>query len=134
VVSLPSGVQYKIITEGKGKLKPTLKDIVSMQYKITNLNGELLFSTENKPTAPEVKVNTILKGWQEALLLMPVGSKWQLYVPGPLAYGEEVAPEGKLKPNELMVIETELVEINPVQTISSKDSAIKPIIKKTSSW
>ncbi|MEQ1557664.1 MAG: FKBP-type peptidyl-prolyl cis-trans isomerase N-terminal domain-containing protein [Methyloglobulus sp.] len=134
VVSLPSGVQYKIISGSKNKQKPTLKDTVAMNYKVRKLDGEVFFSTEKEPKAPIVKVSTVIPGWQKALLKMPVGSKWELYVPGPLAYGENVAPEGKLKPNELMVIETELVEINPVQTISSKDSASKPIITKTSSW
>lgn len=134
VVSLPSGVQYKILTDSKNKQKPTLKDTVAMNYKVRKLDGEVFFSTEKEPKTPIVKVNAVIPGWQEALLKMPVGSKWELYVPGTLAYGENVAPEGKLKPNELMVIETELVEINPVQTISSKGSAIKPVIKKTSSW
>ncbi|WP_349027416.1 FKBP-type peptidyl-prolyl cis-trans isomerase [Methyloglobulus sp.] len=127
-------MQYKILTDSKNKQKPTLKDTVAMNYKVRKLDGEVFFSTEKEPKTPIVKVNAVIPGWQEALLKMPVGSKWELYVPGTLAYGENVAPEGKLKPNELMVIETELVEINPVQTISSKGPAIKPVIKKTSSW
>ena len=135
VISLASGLQYKILTENKQRQKPTLKDTVSMRYKITKLNGELFYSTEKEPMAPEVRINTMIKGWQEALLLMPVGSKWELYVPGPLAYGETVAPEGKLEPNELMIIEVALLDIKPPGSEPENQSTkISPVIKRTSSW
>jgi FKBP-type peptidyl-prolyl cis-trans isomerase len=138
VVSLPSGVQYKILSEGKSKQKPTLTDTVSMHYKITKLNGELFYSTEKEPEAPGVQVNTIIKGWQEALLLMPVNSTWELYVPGPLAYGENVAPEGKIEPNETMIITVELTGINIPASAKAKTKALSygpdGDIKPSSRW
>jgi FKBP-type peptidyl-prolyl cis-trans isomerase len=137
VVTLASGVQYKMLIEGKSKQKPRITDTVSMRYRISKINGELFASTETKPKIPEVAVNSIMRGWQEALLLMTVGSKWELYVPGALAYGEDGAPEGKLGPNETMIIAVELISIKPqssrakvkAQKVGS-DSGIKP----SSSW
>lgn len=73
VVTLPSGVQYKILVEGKSAQKPSLKDTVYLRYRITRINGELFASTENDPTTPEVSIKNMLKGWQEASLLMTVG-------------------------------------------------------------
>jgi FKBP-type peptidyl-prolyl cis-trans isomerase len=138
VVSLPSGVQYKILTKGKSKQKPILTDTVSMHYKITKLNGELFYSTEKEPEAPGVQVNTMIKGWQEALLLMPTGSKWELYVPGPLAYGDNVAPEGKIEPNETMIINVELTGINMPVSAKAKTKALTygpdGDIKPSSRW
>lgn len=133
IVSLASGVQYRVLVASGKVLKPTLNDTVALRYRISKLNGDEVFATDNHSKPEAVKVSGVLKGWQEALLLMPEGSKWELYVPGPLAYGDNVAPESKVKPNELMVIDVELVDINP--PISATNNAnSKPIIKKTSSW
>jgi FKBP-type peptidyl-prolyl cis-trans isomerase FklB len=133
IVNLSSGVQYKVLADSGKAYKPTLNDTVALRYRIRKLNGEEVFATDSKSKLEAIKVATVLNGWQEALLLMPESSKWQLYVPGPLAYGENVAPESKIKPNELMIIDVELVDINP--PISAvNNSSTKPIIKKTSSW
>ncbi len=133
IVSLASGVQYKVLADSGKALKPTLNDTVAIRYRIKTANGEAVFATDSTSKPEAIKVANVLKGWQEALLLMPEGSKWEIYVPGPLAYGENVAPESKVKPNELMVIDVELVAINP-PTSAANNASAKPIIKKTSSW
>jgi len=133
IASLASGVQYKVLAGSSQTLTPTLKDTVAMHYRIKKRNGEVFFATDNKSGPEVLKVNSVLKGWQEALLLMPEGSKWEIYVPGPLAYGENVAPESKIKPNELIIIEVELVDINPPVAMTNNAGAT-PVIKKTSSW
>jgi FKBP-type peptidyl-prolyl cis-trans isomerase FklB len=134
VVTLASGVQYKILAEGKSKQKPTVKDTVVMRYRITRINGELFSSTENTPQVPEVAVNSIMEGWQEPLLLMTVGSKWELYVPGHLAYGEAGAPEGKLGPNETMIFNVELIGIKPPSSDKALMNGSNGNIKPSSRW
>jgi FKBP-type peptidyl-prolyl cis-trans isomerase FklB len=109
VVTLPSGLQYKIITAGQGK-KPTENDTVLCNYKGTFIDGtEFDSSTQaGKPVAFDLK--SILPGFKEALLLMPVGSKWQLFIPSDLAYGDHGAGN-VIGPNSTLVFEVELVSI-----------------------
>jgi|SRR5579862_1194364 len=109
VVTLPSGLQYKIITTGQGK-KPTENDTVLCNYKGTFIDGTEFDSSAQagKPVAFDLK--GILPGFKEALLLMPVGSKWQLFIPSDLAYGEHGAG-GVIGPNTTLVFEVELVSI-----------------------
>jgi len=108
VVTLPSGLQYKILKQGQGK-KPTLDDKVVCQYRGTLLDGTEFDSSykRNQPTTLPVK--SLIKGWSEALQLMPVGSKWELYIPPQLAYGERVV--GGIAPNAMLVFEVELISI-----------------------
>src|ERR1700722_7938413 len=88
VVTLPSGLQYKIITEGSGP-KPTAQDTVECNYKGTLLDGTEFDSTAKHGGKPATfPVSGVIKGWTEALQLMPLGSKWQLFIPGDLAYGQ----------------------------------------------
>jgi FKBP-type peptidyl-prolyl cis-trans isomerase len=109
VVTLPSGLQYKIITTGQGK-KPTENDTVLCNYKGTFIDGTEFDSSAQagKPVAFDLK--SILPGFKEALLLMPVGSKWQLFIPSNLAYGEHGAGN-VIGPNTTLVFEVELVSI-----------------------
>lgn len=109
VVTLPSGLQYKIITAGQGK-KPVASDTVLCNYKGTFLDGTEFDSSAaaGKPVPFEVK--SIIPGFQEALLLMPVGSKWQIFVPSNLAYGERGAG-GVIGPNATLIFDLELVSI-----------------------
>jgi FKBP-type peptidyl-prolyl cis-trans isomerase len=112
VVTLPSGLQYKIITEGNGP-KPTAQDTVQCNYKGTLLDGTEFDSTAKHGGKPATfPVSGVIKGWTEALQLMPVGSKWQLFIPSDLAYGARGAG-GAIGPNAALVFEVELVSIQP---------------------
>src|SRR6202035_2976121 len=86
VVTLPSGLQYKILKEGTGP-KPTASDTVSCNYRGTFINGTEFDSSYKGGQPVSFPVSGVIKGWTEALQLMPVGSKWQLFIPSDLAYG-----------------------------------------------
>jgi FKBP-type peptidyl-prolyl cis-trans isomerase len=108
VVTLPSGLQYKILKRGDGK-KPTLEDQVVCQYKGALLDGTEFDSSDKKKEPATLPVKGLIKGWSEALQLMAVGSKWQLFVPPQLAYGEKIV--GGIGPNATLVFEVELLSI-----------------------
>src|SRR5882757_10347989 len=110
VVTLPSGLQYKIITAGTGA-KPTAEDTVLCNYRGTLLNGTEFDNSAKHGGATEIPVGGVIKGWTEALQLMPTGSKWQLYVPAELAYGPR--PAGPIGPNSTLIFEVEVVSIQP---------------------
>lgn len=113
VVTLPSGLQYKILKEGTGP-KPTASDTVECTYRGTLINGTEFDSTAKHGGQPaKFPVSGVIKGWTEALQLMPVGSKWQLFVPSDLAYGERGTPGGEIGPNSTLVFEVELLNIEP---------------------
>jgi UDP-GlcNAc:undecaprenyl-phosphate/decaprenyl-phosphate GlcNAc-1-phosphate transferase len=109
VVTLPSGLQYKIIKAGEGR-KPIDTDIVECNYRGSLINGTEFDSSyrQGKPVA--FKVNGIIPGWTEALKLMPEGSKWQLFIPSQLAYGERGAGRD-IGPNATLIFEVELLSI-----------------------
>jgi FKBP-type peptidyl-prolyl cis-trans isomerase FklB len=109
VVTLPSGLQYKILTPGTGP-KPTADDTVVCQYKGTLLDGTEFDSSYKRGQPATFAVGKVIKGWTEALQLMPVGSKWQLFIPADLAYGERGAGN-VIPPNATLVFEVELVSI-----------------------
>lgn len=109
VVTLPSGLQYKILKAGDGK-KPTLEDTVVCQYRGTLLNGTEFDSSYKRGQPVTFPVKGVIKGWTEALQLMPVGSKWQLFIPPELAYGERGAG-GSIGPNATLIFEVDLVSI-----------------------
>jgi FKBP-type peptidyl-prolyl cis-trans isomerase FklB len=109
VVALPSGLQYKILKEGTGP-KPTATDTVSSNYRGTLINGTEFDSSEKHGGAAKFAVGQVIKGWTEALQLMPVGSKWQLFVPSSLAYGERGAG-GDIGPDATLIFDVELVSI-----------------------
>jgi FKBP-type peptidyl-prolyl cis-trans isomerase len=111
VVTLPSGLEYKILTPGTGP-KPTPADTVVCNYRGTFLDGSEFDSSYKRGQPATFAVNGIIKGWSEALQLMPVGSKWQLFVPPDLAYGERGAPP-VIGPNATLIFEVELVSIQP---------------------
>lgn len=111
VVTLPSGLQYKILTEGTGP-KPTAEDSVVCNYRGTLLNGTEFDSSAKHGQAIEIPVGRVIKGWSEALQLMPVGSKWQLFIPPDLAYGERGAGND-IGPNATIVFEVDLLSIKP---------------------
>ncbi|MCG8379554.1 MAG: FKBP-type peptidyl-prolyl cis-trans isomerase [Proteobacteria bacterium] len=109
VVALPNGLQYKIIKEGKGK-KPAIDDTVIVHYRGTLIDGTEFDSSFSRGQPAELGVNRVIKGWQEALQLMPVGSKWQLAIPSDLAYGERGAG-GVIGPNSTLLFDIELIDI-----------------------
>jgi FKBP-type peptidyl-prolyl cis-trans isomerase FklB len=109
VVALPSGLQYKIITAGTGP-RPAETDSVVCNYRGTLLDGTEFDSSSKRGQPATFPVNGVIKGWTEALQLMPVGSKWQLFVPADLAYGARGAG-GEIGPNATLVFEVELISI-----------------------
>jgi len=109
VVSLPSGLQYKILKAGDGK-KPTEADTVECNYRGTLVNGTEFDSSYRRGQPATFGVTQVIPGWKEALQLMPVGSKWQLFVPPELAYGERGAGR-EIGPNATLIFEVELLAI-----------------------
>ena len=120
VVTLPSGLQYKILTEGTGP-KPTAADSVTCNYRGTLLNGTEFDSSYKRGHPETFPVTGVIKGWTEALQLMPVGSKWQLFIPSDLGYGDRGAdPRSGIGPGATLIFEVELV------SIQSKDKTEAP--------
>ena len=108
VVTLPSGLEYKILKPGTGE-KPTLDDSVVCNYKGSLINGVEFDASEKHGGPATFPVKGVIAGWTEALQLMPVGSKWQLFVPSKLAYGAQ--GPGDIGPNATLIFEVELVSI-----------------------
>jgi len=119
VVTLPSGLQYKILTAGTGP-KPTLTDRVKCNYRGTLIDGKEFDSSAKHGQPPTFGVGQVIKGWTEALQLMPVGSKWELFIPSNLAYGEKGAG-AEIGPNEALIFEVELLSIEEKKDDKSKD-------------
>lgn len=109
VVTLPSGLQYKILKAGTGA-KPKATDSVVCNYRGTLINGTEFDSSYKRGQPATFPVNGVIKGWTEALQLMPVGSKWQLFIPPDLAYGERGAG-AEIGPNSTLIFEVELMSI-----------------------
>jgi FKBP-type peptidyl-prolyl cis-trans isomerase len=108
VVTLPSGLQYKIMTAGNGP-KPTASDTVVCNYRGTLLNGKEFDSSYKRGEPASFPVDHVIKGWTEALQLMPVGSKWQLFIPTDMAYGDDPPPG--IDPGDTLIFEVELLSI-----------------------
>jgi len=111
VVSLPSGLQYQVLKAGTGPT-PKLTDTVSCNYRGTLINGTEFDSSYARGTPTSFPIAGVIKGWTEALQKMPVGSKWRLFVPSDLAYGEGGAGEA-IGPNTTLIFEVELLAIEP---------------------
>jgi len=109
MVTLPSGLQYKVITEGTGAT-PGPDDIVSVQYSGTTTDGAKFDSSYDRGEPAQFRVSNVIKGWVEGLQLMKEGSKYMLYIPADLAYGERGAGN-IIKPFETLVFEVELLEV-----------------------
>jgi len=108
---LESGLQYKVIKQGTGP-KPTVDSTVTVHYKGTLLNGKEFDSSYNREKGEPITIalNHVIKGWQEAVSLMPVGSKWEVYVPPDLAYGDR-ANGPDITPNSTLIFDIELIAI-----------------------
>jgi FKBP-type peptidyl-prolyl cis-trans isomerase FklB len=108
VETLPSGLQYKVITEGKGKA-PKASDTVTVNYSGTLINGTEFDSSYKRGQPATFPVSGVIKGWTEALQLMKEGSKWHLVIPADLAYGEQGRPG--IPPNSVLIFDVELLSI-----------------------
>ena len=108
VVTTESGLQYKIIKAGKGEI-PTKSSTVKVHYKGTLIDGTEFDSSYSRNAPTSFRADQVIAGWTEALTMMPVGSKWELYIPQELAYG--VRDAGKIKPFSALIFEVELLEI-----------------------
>jgi FKBP-type peptidyl-prolyl cis-trans isomerase FklB len=109
VIELPSGLQYKVVEEGDGDL-PTPENQVKCHYHGTLIDGTVFDSSVERGEPAVFPVNAVIPGWVEALQLMPVGSKWRLFIPPELAYGEQGAG-GVIGPNSALIFDLELLEI-----------------------
>ncbi len=112
VVSLPSGLQYIVLKEGSGN-KPALSDRIRVHYTGKLIDGTIFDSSYNRNEPAEFGVGQVIPGWTEAIQLMPVGSKYRVFIPENLAYGAQ-APQGSaIKPFSTLIFEVELLEILP---------------------
>ena len=109
VVTLPSGLQYQVLQKGEGP-KPTASDKVKCHYHGTLINGTVFDSSVQRGEPAVFGVSQVIPGWVEALQLMPVGSKWRLFIPSDQAYGEHGAGEA-IEPNSALVFDVELLDI-----------------------
>jgi len=107
VVSLPSGLQYEVITMGTGE-KPLAHNTVTCHYHGTVISGEVFDSSVQRGQPASFPLNAVIKGWTEALQLMPVGSKWRLFLPPHLAYGSSQVSR-VIGPNSTLIFEVELI-------------------------
>jgi FKBP-type peptidyl-prolyl cis-trans isomerase FklB len=109
VVTLSSGLQYKILKEGSGS-KPTLESTVTVHYRGTLINGEEFDSSYKKNEPISFGLNGLIQGWQIAMPLMPAGSTWRMFIPGELAYSLRGSPP-KIGPNETLIFDIELISV-----------------------
>ena len=107
-----SGLQYKILKEGTGPT-PKATDTVTTNYKGTLIDGTEFDSSYKRNAPASFPVNGVIRGWTEALQRMKVGSKWELYIPADLAYGQSPPPNSPIGPNAVLVFEIELLGVGP---------------------
>jgi len=119
VIALASGLQYKILKAGEGA-KPTAADTVACNYRGTLISGKEFDSSYKRNQPATFPVAGVIKGWTEALQLMPVGSKWELFIPPELAYGERGTVGGDIEPNATLIFEVELLSIQSKDKGSEK--------------
>ena len=123
VITLPSGLQYKILKKGDGKI-PTFADIVLCNYTGKLIDGTEIDSSSKRKQPTTVAVKGVIPGWMQALQLMPVGSKWQLFIPPQLAFGEKATPI--VGPNATLIFEVELLSIqDKPQTASAAGDKVQ---------
>lgn len=111
VTTTESGLQYEILVEGTGP-KPVDTSMVTVHYHGTLIDGTVFDSSVERDQPAQFPVNGVISGWTEALKLMPVGSKWKVFIPTELAYGANPRPGGPIKPNMALIFEVELISID----------------------
>lgn len=126
VQTTPSGLQYQVVKEGTGPM-PDSSSLVSVHYTLYHADGKKIESSVGREPA-KFKVTQVIPGWTEALLKMKVGSKWKLFVPAKLGYGERVGRGSDLRPNEALVFDVELlnIEAEPAQPAQPAQQQMRP--------
>ena len=127
VKTLPSGLQYKMITEGKGA-KPKSTDTVSVNYRGTLIDGTEFDSSYKRNEPVSFPLDKVIPGWTEGIQLLPVGSKAQFFIPSNLAYGESAPPQ--IGPNATLIFEVELIEIKKPSDSGASAATPTPAAKK----
>ncbi|GAC1420525.1 MAG: hypothetical protein NVS1B13_20170 [Flavisolibacter sp.] len=110
IISLPSGLQYEVLTEGKG-IKPKSSSKVTCHYHGTLIDGTVFDSSVKRGQPATFPLNMVIKGWTEGLQLMSVGSKWRFFIPSDLGYGDRQV-SAQIGPNSTLIFEVELLEIS----------------------
>jgi FKBP-type peptidyl-prolyl cis-trans isomerase FklB len=110
ITTLPSGLQYEVITEGSG-IKPSASNKVTCHYHGTLLDGTVFDSSVKRGQPATFPLNMVIKGWTEGLQLMSIGSKWRFFIPAQLAYGEKQV-SAEIGPNSTLIFEVELLGVN----------------------
>ena len=129
VVVLPSGLQYKVLTAGTGDI-PKATETVKVRYEGRLVDGTVFDALSRHGDQPvSFRANQVIKGWTEALTLMPVGSKWTLYIPYELAYGDK--EQGQIKPFSALIFDVELVDIDRPKPATTTTEVKKEVKKKT---
>ncbi len=131
IKTLPSGLQYKVIQDGKGK-RPKETDAIVAHYRGTLINGTEFDSSFKRNEPATFRLDGVIKGWKEALLLMNEGAKWQIFIPSDLAYGENGA--GPIEPNATLIFDVELISVytdatGRSQTVAPASKGTKPADK-----
>jgi FKBP-type peptidyl-prolyl cis-trans isomerase len=111
ITELPNGIQYKIINQGTG-IKPTLEDTIKVHYKGTTIDGNVFDDSYSRGEPIEFKLNNLIEGWKQALVLMPVGSKWQIFLPSDYGYGDRGAG-ANIPGGATLIFELELLDVKP---------------------
>jgi FKBP-type peptidyl-prolyl cis-trans isomerase len=124
VVALPDGLQYQVITNGSGSI-PSPTDRVSVNYRGTLIDGTEFDSSYKRGQPAQFPVNAVIHGWTEALEKMPVGSKWKLFIPSDLAYGEMGRPG--IPPNSVLIFDIELLSTMPVPVTAPSPASTQPM-------
>ena len=130
ITTTPSGLQYLVLTKGNG-VKPKLEDKVKVSYELRLLDGSIVDASSNYGGVIEFDVAYLIPGWKEGLQLMPLGSKYQFFIPANLAYGENGGAGGKIKPYETVIVDVELLAINGIAPVGDKPTEAKDKTKAT---
>ncbi|HMO32270.1 MAG TPA: FKBP-type peptidyl-prolyl cis-trans isomerase [Lacibacter sp.] len=113
VVVLPNGIQYKIITQGSG-VKPLLEDTIKVHYKGTTIDGNVFDDSYSRGEPIEFPLGNLIEGWKQALVLMPVGSRWQIFLPSEFGYGDRGAG-ANIPGGAALIFELELLDVKPAK-------------------